>query len=140
MAFATDYERFAPLCFHCGFPRGVSEFVQIADHMDLIQLCSFRTAQLTDMSIEPLPNRGFPVVVLTLEYYIGQKAPFAVCDFNGLHSFGSAFGFIRDRPCFPVLVLTNDFADAGFVLIGDGFQAAILHEIAEIIQRVIIAG
>ena len=92
------------------------------------------------MSIKPLPNGSFPVVFLPLEYRIGQKALFAVCNFNRFHAFGSAFGFIRDRPRFPVLVLTNDFADAGFVLIGNRFQATVLHEVAEIIQRMIIAG
>ena len=140
MALATDYERFPPFRFHYGFPLRISEFIQIADHVNLIQLRSLRAAQLTDMGIKPLPNGSFPVVILPLEYRVGQETLFAVCDFNRFHSFGSAFGFIWDRPRFPIFVLTNDFADAGFVLIGNGFQTAVLHEIAEIVQRVVIAG
>ena len=90
------------------------------------------------MSIKPLPNGSFPVVFLPLEYRIGQKALFAVCNFYGFHAFGSVFGFVRDGPRFPVLVLANDFADAGFVFVCNCFQAAVLHEIAEIVQRVVI--
>ena len=96
MALTTDYECFSPFHFHDGFPLGISKFIQVADYMDLVQLGSFRAAQLTNMSIESLPNCRFPVVILPLEYRVGQKALFAICDFNRLHAFGSAFCFIRD--------------------------------------------
>ena len=37
-------------------------------------------------------------------------------------------------------VLTNDLADTAFVLVGDGFQTAIFHQVTEVIQRMAVAG
>ena len=136
---ATDYERFAPLLFHDGFPQRIPKLFQTANHMNFVQVRAFRPAKFADMRVESLTNGRFPVILCSLEYGIRQETAFAVRDFYGATVFCAAFRFVRDRPCFSVLVLTNDFADTAFALVRYGFQATVLHEVAEIIQRMIIA-
>ena len=86
-----------------------------------------------------MSDSGFPVVFLSLIDNVTRFASLAVCDFDGADTLCSCFGFIGNRPRFSVFVLANDFADTAFMLIGNGFQATILHEVAEVIQRMISA-
>ena len=66
-----------------------------------------------------------PHKFLSLIDDVTRFATLAISDFNGAYTFRPCFGFIRNRPCFPVFVLTNDFADTGFMLSCNRLKAAV---------------
>ena len=138
MALAANNKCFPPFLFHHGFPIRIAQLVKVRYDMDLIQIGLSTPTQLTNSGIEPLSDSGFPAKFLPLIDDVTRFATLAISDFNGAYTLSPCFGFIGDRPCFPVFVLTNDFADTGFMLVGNRLKATVLHEIAEVIQRMVI--